>query len=568
MATGSEKEEGLQKDLDTQGGGQAVGVPAQGEVEGNAYSPLGGPGVKHWQASYIDRDGLNDRGNIFFAAVEMTRMPMVVTDPRQDDDPIVFANGAFFDLTGYTKEEVLGRNCRLLQGAQTDRRTIDEVRKALQEDRAVAVDILNYKKDGTPFWNALFLGPIFDQDGKLLYRFASQMDITERRVSQEAYLQAQKMEAIGQLTAGMAHDFNNLLQVINGNLEVATVSLDNPDVARTAIERAQRAAMRAGKLTQQLLTFARKQRLEPKRINVNNLVVEFSEMLVRTLGNKVDLRLDLRPGLPICNLDPTHLEMALLNVLINARDAMPDGGEVTVGTSIVRGEERTRAHDLPPGTYITLCVIDKGTGMPPDVLRRATEPFFTTKGPGTGLGLAMVHGFVQQSQGRLEIESRAGEGTTVRMIFPTADGGADANPAAQQDLQRIDNMSAILAEGKPSVLVVEDNDDVRELAESVLEMAGYAVQSAASGEQALALLGEGKNVDLVFTDVIMPGGMNGLELVDKVRQQHPSMPVLVTTGYMDELPQRERNKGLDILAKPYKHEDLLERVKAALEQAA
>jgi PAS domain S-box-containing protein len=564
MATGSEKEQGLQKDLISEGGGQSVGVPADGEVEGNAYSPLGTAGVKHWQASYIDRDGLEDRGNIFFAAVEMTRMPMVVTDPRQDDDPIVFANGAFFDLTGYTKEEVIGRNCRFLQGPQTDRRTVDEVRKALQEDRAVAVDLLNYKKDGTPFWNALFLGPIFDQDGKRLYRFASQMDITERRVSQEAYLQAQKMEAIGQLTAGMAHDFNNLLQVINGNLEVATVSLDNPQVARAAIERAQRAAMRAGKLTQQLLTFARKQRLEPKRINVNNLVVEFSEMLVRTLGDRVDLRLDLRPGLPVCNLDPTHLEMALLNVLINARDAMPDGGEVTVGTAIVRGEERTRAHNLPPGTYITLCVIDKGTGMPPDVLRRATEPFFTTKGPGTGLGLAMVHGFVQQSHGRLEIESTPAEGTVVRMIFPIADNGAEFDPASTQTPAIIDNMPADKINAKPCVLVVEDNDDVRELAESVLEMSGYAVQSAASGEQALALLEGGSRVDLVFTDVIMPGGMNGLELVDKVRQQHPSMPVLVTTGYMDQLPANEPSKGLDILAKPYKHEDLLERVKTAL----
>jgi PAS domain S-box-containing protein len=576
MATGSEQEEGLQKNLDTQGGGQAIGVPADGEVEGNAYNPQGNPGVKHWQASYIDHDGLNERGNIFFAAVEMTRMPMIVTDPRQDDDPIVFANGAFFDLTGYTREDVMGRNCRL-QGPQTDRRTVEELRKALGEHRAVAVDILNYKKDGTSFWNALFIGPIFDQDGKLLYHFASQMDITERRVTQEAYMQAQKMEAIGQLTAGMAHDFNNLLQVINGNLEVATVTLGKPDIARTALDRAQRAAMRAGKLTQQLLTFARKQRLEPKRIGVNNLVVEFSEMLVRTLGEKIELRLDLRPGLPACMLDPTHLEMALLNVLINARDAMPEGGEVTVGTAIVRGEDRTRAHDLPPGTYITLCVIDKGTGMPEDVLRRATEPFFTTKGPGTGLGLAMVHGFVQQSHGRLEIESKPGEGTTVRMIFPIADSGVDLSPAEPNEPGKIRNLPAeqdpppAPAPDKPGVLVVEDNDDVRELAESVLEMAGYTVHAAASGEQALSLLEGGVQADLLFTDVIMPGGMNGLELVDKVRQAHPDMPVLVTTGYMDELPSRERGErgqGLDILAKPYKHEDLLERVRTALAKAA
>jgi PAS domain S-box-containing protein len=558
----------LQKDLDEQGGGQAVGVPAEGEVEGNAYSPLGTAGVQHWQASYIDRDGLNDRGNVFFAAVEMTRMPMVVTDPRKQDDPIVFVNGAFLDLTGYKREDVMGKNCRLLQGPQTDRKTIGEVRKALEEERAVAVDILNYKADGTPFWNALFIGPIFDQDGTLLYYFSSQMDITERRVTQEAYLQAQKMEAIGQLTAGMAHDFNNLLQVINGNLEVATVSLGDEDAARAALERAQRAALRAGRLTQQLLTFARKQRLEPRRINVNSLVVEFSEMLVRTLGKKIELRLDLRPGLPACTVDPTHLEMALLNVLINARDAMPDGGEVTVATSIVRGEDRLKVHNLPPGTYVVLCVNDRGVGMAPDVLRRAIEPFFTTKGPGTGLGLAMVHGFVQQSHGRLEIESEPGKGTKVHMIFPAADSGADLSPAPLKKIDEPYDNGKDGADSNTSVLVVEDNDDVRELAESVLTSAGYAVQTAASGEQALDLVKGGVRVDLLFTDVIMPGGMNGLELVEKLRQQRPELPVLVTTGYMDELPARERSRGLDILAKPYRHEALLERVRAALGKPA
>jgi PAS domain S-box-containing protein len=562
MVMGPDKEDARKHGMEEQGGGQSFGVPAAGEIEGNAYEPMGNPGVNHWQATYIKRDGLDDRGNIFFAAVEMTRMPMTITDPRQPDNPIVFCNGAFLDLTLYKQEDVIGRNCRMLQGPQTDRRTVDEVRKAIAEQRAVAVDILNYKADGTPFWNALFIGPIFDQDGQLLYFFASQMDISERRLSQESHLQAQKMEAIGQLTAGMAHDFNNLLQVINGNLEVALICLDKPDMARAALERAQRAAMRAGRLTQQLLTFARKQRLEPRPVDINNLVVEFSEMLVRTLGNKVDLRLDLRPGLPLCHLDPTHLEMALLNVLINARDALPDGGEVTVATAIVRGEDRIKAHNLAPGTYVDLCVIDKGIGMPPEVLRRATEPFFTTKGPGTGLGLAMVHGFVQQSHGRLEIDSTPGKGTTVRMIFPVADHGAESGADGQDHAAAPDADDT--AGSKPCVLVVEDNDDVRELAESVLGMAGYAVLSAASGEQALTLLRQGARVDLLFTDVIMPGGMNGLQLVGEARSLRPRLPVLVTTGYMDELPRQGQAQRLNILAKPYKHGDLLARVEAAL----
>jgi PAS domain S-box-containing protein len=518
MATGSTPEENADKPLDIQGHGQSAGVPASGEVEGNAFNPLGTPGEKHWQAGYIEEPGLQDRGNIFFAAVEMTRMPIIVTDPRQPDDPIVFANRAFLDLTQYEEKDIVGRNCRLLQGPDTNRNTIAEIRTALAERRAIAVDVLNYKADGTPFWNALYIGPIFDRDGELLYFFASQMDITQRRAREQSSMQAQKMEAIGQLTAGMAHDFNNLLQVINGNLELALLAVNNTGAAADPIRRAQRAAMKAGKLTQQLLTFARKQRLEPKRVNLNALLVEFSELLVRTLGDRVEMQLDLKPGLPPCKLDPPHFEMALLNVVINARDAMPNGGRVRVSTTVVAGDQ------------VAVCVTDEGEGMAPEVMRRATEPFFTTKGPGTGLGLAMVHGFVQQSRGWLELDSAPGQGTTVRMVFPV-DGARDV--AATED----DEPDAAAQEcAKARILVVEDNEDVRELAETMLESAGYAVLSAPSGEQALDVLDEGAEVDLVFTDVMMPGGMNGLQLADQVRQRRPGTPILVTTGYMEELP--------------------------------
>jgi PAS domain S-box-containing protein len=557
MVMGAEQKDNLDKPLDHHRG--AVGIPAMGELEGNAVDPLGDrAGVHHWQASFIDQPGLGARGNIFFAAVEMTRMPMIVTDPNQPDDPIVFVNGALLDLTGYREDQLMGRNCRMLQGPDTDPRTVEEIRTAVREERAVAVDILNYKADGTPFWNALYIGPVFDHGGKLLYFFASQMDITERRSSQDAMLQAQKMEAIGQLTAGMAHDFNNLLQVINGNLELSQDLLENEHRASEPIRRAQQAAMRAAKLTEQLLTFARKQRLDPRRVNLNTVVVEFSELLVKTLGERVHVRLDLKPGLPWSTLDPTHLEMALLNVLINARDAMPDGGEVCIGTSEIDSELALRRHGLLPGHYVALCVSDTGTGMAPEVLRRATEPFFTTKGPGTGLGLAMVHGFVQQSKGKLEMDSTPGRGTHVRMIFPVSEHKLQAQHPGEDD-------GAAAQEVAHRILVVEDNDDVRELAESVLVLGGYRVLSASSGESALAILDENKDVDLLFTDVIMPGGMNGLQLVERVREQRADLPVLLTTGYMDELPNRERSGGrLDVLPKPYKHSDLLERIRQAL----
>jgi len=569
MVLGPTKDDTLKKELEVQGDGQSLGVPADAEVEGNAIHPMGNPednpGIHHWQATYIEREGLQDRGNIFFAAVEMTRMPMLITDPRQDDNPIVFANGAFFDLTGYAEADIIGRNCRLLQGPDTDRATVAELRRAVEEERAVSVDLLNYKADGTPFWNALFFGPIFDQQGKLLYFFASQMDITERHNNQESYLQAQKMEAIGQLSAGMAHDFNNLLQVINGNLDVSLLATGSQHKAVEPIRRAQRATMQAAKLTEQLLTFARKQRLEPKRLSLNSLVVEFSDMLVRTLGERVDLRLDLKPGLPACTIDPTYLEMALLNVVLNARDAMPRGGAVTVGTAVLT-DSRRRLLNLPAGEYVCICVNDEGQGMSPEVKRRATEPFFTTKGPGTGLGLAMVHGFVQQSHGRLDIESAPGEGTQVRMVFRVAEQTAGDDPS---QAERRGGTPDEPAQRPCRILVVEDNEDVRELAEEMLAMAGYEVVSAPSGERALGILENGLQPDLLFTDVIMPGGMNGLELVERVHAKRPGLPVLITTGYMDELPGRGgRREGLDVLAKPYQHQALLDRVGAALKRAA
>lgn len=559
MTIGSKHEDGG-KPLDVEGDGASAGVPAAGELEGSAYSPLGNPGLQHWQAGIITQPGLDERSSVFFAAIEMTRMPMVITDPRQADNPIVFANRAFLDLTGYEEKDVLGRNCRFLQGPRTDPETVEEVRAAVAEQRAVAVDILNYKADGRPFWNALFIGPVFDPQGKLLYFFASQMDISRRRDSEQAFRQAQKMEAIGQLTAGLAHDFNNLLQVVTGNLELVEQRLEDDEVALRSVHHAQRAAERGGQLTQQLLAFARKQRLEPRCVSLNALVTDFSEMLVRTLGEQVDLRLDLKPGLPLCTLDPTHLEMALLNVLINARDAMPAGGRVTVGTSLLDEAARARALQLPPGRYVVLCVIDEGQGMPAEVAHHATEPFFTTRQAGTGLGLAMVHGFVQQSRGRLEIDSEPGRGTTVRMIFPVE----MQRPTLAEPQAPPGDVDGV--QGAATILLVEDNEDVRLMTEQMLREQGYRVLCAASGEAALELLQRHARVDLLFTDVLMPGGMNGLVLAARVRERLPGLPVLLSTGYADELLGEGAARD-PVLTKPYRRAELLEQVRAALRRA-
>ena len=547
--------------------GRSSGVPSAGQMEGSSVSTTGDVMREHWQESTISDPGLNARGSVFFAAIQMTRMPMILSDPNLPDNPIAFCNKAFLDLTGYEEEEVVGRNCRFLQGARTDRQSVAEIRDAVREHRAVSLDILNYKRDGTPFWNGVFIGPVFDEAGKLLYFFASQLDISRRRSSEDAFRQAQKMEAIGQLTAGLAHDFNNLLQVVTGNLElIRAKGVD--DAAVRNLDNAERAAERGAKLTKQLLAFARKTRLDARPTDLSALVGEFDEMIASTIGSSnIDLQLSLRQRIPACLVDPVHLEVALLNVLVNARDAMPRGGVVTIATGTLTLDEAAAApRHLAPGRYVTLSITDEGEGMPPHVRERAMEPFFTTKGEGkgTGLGLAMVHGFAQQSHGAMEIDSELGRGTTVRLILPVAVDGA--MPVKGADAPRAAAGADRLVDGSRTILAVDDSEDVLALAEDYLTGIGYCVLTAANADEALAVLDrEGERVDLLFSDVIMPGGMNGLGLAEEATRRFPKLRVLLTTGYNEEMtgdgPDRP---SMDVLGKPYRRSELADRVNAAL----
>ncbi|PZQ60479.1 MAG: hybrid sensor histidine kinase/response regulator [Sphingomonas taxi] len=544
--------------------GLAAGRPAGGTMDVGASEPLGRSGLHHWRESTITDPDLQDRGGVFFAAIEMTRMPMLLTDPNKDDNPIVFANKAFLDLTGYEESEVLGRNCRFLQGAQTDRNAVAEMRDAVRDRSSVALELLNYRRDGSAFWNAVFIGPVYDMQGKLQYFFASQLDVTRRRNSEQSYRQAQKMESIGQLTAGLAHDFNNLLQVVTGNLELVAAARD-PERARRYVAAAQSAAERGAKLTRQLLAFARKSRLEPRALDLTDLVSDFSELIESSVNGQVEVRLNLHRGLPHVVVDPDQLEMAVLNIVNNARDATPEGGLVTISTLPLRLNGDI-THDLPPGDYVALQVEDDGQGMRPEVLERATEPFFTTKGTGkgTGLGLAMASGFVRQSGGRLEIESKPDRGTLVRMLFPAI---------APDRPQRVDTpqIATVVHDedhGAEHILVVEDNDEVLAVAREILESSGYRVSSAMNGEEGLALFDAthaSARIDLLFTDLVMPGGMNGLMLADAVTKRDPAVSVLMTTGYNEELVVGGPHTGAsDVLSKPYRRSELLDRVRLAL----
>ncbi|HKT78034.1 MAG TPA: histidine kinase famiy protein [Sphingobium sp.] len=543
--------------------GEATGEPAAGEIKDTtSYLPTGGTARHHWRNSTVAQPGLDQRGTVFFAALQMTRMPMIITDPRQQDNPIVFANKAFLDLTGYEEEEIFGRNCRFLQGPDTDPSDVRELREAVATREAISLELLNYRRDGSPFWNAVFIAPVYDEDGELIYFFASQLDVTRRRASEQAFRQAQKMEAIGQLTAGLAHDFNNLLQVIAGNLDIL-LGGDIDDRQRRLLGNSARAAERGAKLTRQLLAFARKTRLDPRRVDLNDLIHEFGDLIDNTVGAQIRLVTALERRLPPVSIDPTHLEMALLNVLINARDAMPGGGTVTIATELWKLNGNAAAYHLPEGDYVVLSIADEGEGMSEDVRQRATEPFFTTKGreKGTGLGLAMVHGFVQQSLGRLDIDSVPGQGTTVRLIFPAmaADDLTPERVAVRPD-------TGPSTGGSETILLVEDSEDVRTLAQEQLLSLGYAVIAAASGEEALTRLADQK-IDLLLTDIVMPGGMNGLELVERFRATHPDTPVLMTTGYNEDLvADIPRGSKLDVIGKPYRRDELADRIRMAIDR--
>ncbi len=344
--------------------------------------------------------------DIFFAAVQMSRMPMCLTDPHQPDNPIIFCNAAFEELTGYAQAEILGRNCRFLQGAGTDRAVVAEIRQGLDAGEDIHKELLNYRKDGTPFWNALFVSPVVDSGGRLVYHFASQLNVTRRREAEAVFHQSQRMETLGTMASGMAHEFNNLMTIVLASLERAE---DETDAARRAkqIARATWGAQRAARLTSQMLSFARRQFHDNKTLDVGELLREFDNILDQMAGDGVRVTLDIPPEPLVAAIDAGQMELALLNLVRNAADAMPKGGEIII-----------RARSCPEG--VAIAVIDSGVGMAAEVAQRATEPFFTTKerGKGTGLGLSMVNGFVEQSGGRLDIETTPGMGTAVRLVFP------------------------------------------------------------------------------------------------------------------------------------------------------
>ncbi|WP_404419934.1 PAS domain S-box protein [Marinospirillum sp.] len=485
--------------------------------------------------------------------------PMTAPGPR-----IVFVNEAFERITGYSKEEVIGQSPRLLQGPGTQQAEAKRIGHAMRKWQSVRGELLNYKKNGEAFWFELDIVPLADETGWFTHWVAVERDITEKKELQQQLQHSQRMESIGQLTGGIAHDFNNLLTVISGNLELLVELLDKEPRLQALAKTSARAADRGAQLTRGLLTFARKQILQPRDININFLMQEMLPLLNSSVGERMEIHLAPEENLWTALIDESYLESSLLNLVINARDASPEGGVVQLETANVTLDDdyAARHAEVLPGDYVMLAISDHGTGIHPDILDHIFEPFFTTKDKarGTGLGLSMVFGFIKQSGGHISVYSEPEQGSCFRLYLPRANGYKPQQPA---DKPADKNKS-----GGKTLLIAEDNDLVREFAVIQLEDAGYRVIEAETGDQALAILesGSGQAIDLLFTDIIMPGQLNGLQLAEKANQLYPELPIIFTSGFTENALPQQFGKQLPakMLGKPYKRQALLETIAEGL----
>ena len=477
-------------------------------------------------------------------------------------------------IKGYTREEVVGQHFSRFY-TEEDRHAGVPAKGLNQaaETGRWETEGWRVRKDGARFWAHVVIDAIRNDAGELVGFAKITRDVSERKTAEreleearKALFQSQKMEAVGQLTGGVAHDFNNLLTVIIGGLDTIARSKPN-DTARIrrSLETARHAADRAASLTARLLAFSRKQPLEPTPTDLNLLVRNMADMLHRTLGEQIELESALSPRLWSVEIDQNQLENAILNLAVNARDAMPSGGKLTIETQNAFLDESYAATDaeVRPGQYVLMCVSDTGSGMSMETLGHVFEPFFTTKelGRGTGLGLSMVYGFVKQSGGHVTIYSEEGEGTTVKLYLPRHYG--EETTLGDEGAQR----DSPTASGDEVVLVVEDNAEVRAFSVATLGELGYRVLQASDGDAALAMLNAEPKIDLLFTDVVLPG-RTGRTLADEALRLRPELKVLFTTGYSRNaiVHHGRLDAGVRLLQKPFTFDQLANRVREVLDE--
>ncbi len=504
----------------------------------------------------------------FASALEQTVDSVIICNK---DGVITYVNPAFEIHTGYTKQEAIGKTPRILKSGKQDQSFYEELWKTILAGRFFRAVFTNRKKNGVLYFEERTISPLKDNQGNITAFVSVGRDISGRKRNEEAlresaeqFRQAQKMEAVGRLAGGVAHDFNNLLMVMRGYGELLLNQLDANDPLRRNAEEIQKAAERATALTQQLLAFSRKQVLQPKVLDLNAVVTDVEKMLRRLIGEDIELATTLDPALGRVKADPGQIEQIILNLAVNARDAMPQGGRLTLKTvNVTLDQAYVRQHmGATPGPYVLLAVSDTGVGMDAETRSHIFEPFFTTKGAGkgTGLGLSTVYGIVKQSGGTIWVESAPGRGTTFEIYLPLVE-----ETAANGELHPA--LPPPTPGGSETILVVEDEMSVRKLAAEFLGSNGYRVLEAQDGAEALQVCEEHRApIHLLLTDVVMPG-MSGRELAVRLVGARPEMKVIYVSGYTDDaiVQHGVREEGTVFLQKPFSLDALARTVREALD---
>jgi len=496
-------------------------------------------------------------------AVEQSPASVVITDP---DGNIEYVNPAFTKISGYSSAEAIGQNPRILKSGQTSMDTYVELWATIKTGKIWTGEFVNMKKDGSLYWEKAIISPIFNPNGQITHFLAIKDDVTQTKQLEEQFRQAQKMEAVGQLAGGVAHDFNNLLTIINGYCELALAKMGRDDPVFEKLQQIKEAGYRAGSLTRQLLAFSRKQIMKPEILNLNLLLKNMEKMLRRLIGEDIDFITIFTENLGLIKADAGQIEQVVLNLAINARDAMPDGGTITIETMNVElSPEYVALHkEAEAGWFAMLAVSDTGVGMEPEITEHIFEPFFTTKerGRGTGLGLSTVYGIVKQSGGSIWVYSEPGKGTTFKIYFPLI-----------EEFEKDDKTLSALepkVSGSETILIAEDEKAVRLLAADGLRDFGYTILEAQNKEEALELAEKhAGSIHLLLTDIIMPGGSGG-ELAVELHAKYPALKVLFMSGYTDEsvVTHGMLIEKTNFIQKPFSLKTLAQKVREVLDNAS
>ncbi len=493
------------------------------------------------------------------AAIEQSGETVVITNAA---GIVSYVNPVFERTTGYHREEVIGQTLRILKSGQQDASFYHKLWATISSGKNWKGRIVNRRKDGTCFTESATISPVSDAEGRIVNYVAIKRDITEHLRLEDQFRQAQKMEAVGSLAGGIAHDFNNLLTVIKGYTEILTDGFAPDDPKLRDLDQIAKAVQQAASLTMQLLIFSRKQILQPKILNLNEVLAETKNMLRRLIGEDIELVTIAQPGLGLVNADQVQIQQIIMNLTVNARDAMPQGGKLTIETANVDFDENyVREHALAKaGPYIMLAISDNGTGMDSATQSRIFEPFFTTKekGKGTGLGLSTVFGIVKQSNGFIWVYSEPGNGTSFKVYLPREQAAvAQAAAECRTDFD---------SRGFETVLVVEDEATVRNLTSRILRARGYTILEASNGKDAMNVARECTgNIHLILTDVVMPG-MSGKDLVSRLKDVRPNIKALYVSGYADNAIIRHGmlDSSVAFLQKPFTVESLARKVREVI----